>query len=68
MVKAAGDGRVRLGRDTAAVAAEILRVSLGLATRVASMAAHKLFVSMIVHEKTVGNWCSNKQILRAIED
>lgn len=63
MVMAAGDGIVRVGRDAAVVAAEMLRESLGLATRVASMAAHKVFVSMIIHERTVDNFrCSNKRI------
>jgi hypothetical protein len=50
-LRAVGDLRVRTGRGTLLVAAEMLRVSLGLATRAANMAAHKLSASMIVHKK-----------------
>jgi len=44
---ATGDLRVRAGRGTLLVTAEMLRESLGLATRAANMAAHKLSVSMM---------------------
>jgi len=47
---AVGDFRVSAGRGILLVAAEMLRVSLGLATRPANMAAHRLSV-MIVHQK-----------------
>jgi len=43
---ATGDLRVRAGRGTLLVTAEMFRESLGLATRAANMVAHKLSVSM----------------------
>jgi hypothetical protein len=50
--RAPEDLRVRVGRGTLLVAAEMLRDSLGLATRAASMVAHKLSVSIILQEKS----------------
>jgi len=44
---ATGDLRVRAGRGTLLVTAEMLRESLGLATRAANMAAHELSVSIM---------------------
>jgi len=58
--RAAGDWRVRAGREAAVVAAEMLRESLGLATRAANMAAHRFYR---LNEKSLESvWCSNKRI------
>jgi len=50
-LRAVGDLRVRTGRGTLLVAAEMLRESLGLTTRAANMAPRKFSASMIVRKK-----------------
>jgi len=58
--RAAGELRARVGREATLVAAEMLRESLGLATRAANMAAQRLYR---LNEKSLESvWCSNKRI------